>query len=512
MSDKCPSKRLLARGWSHIACLALFALFALDAMAAKPVEDRHWIEVTTPHFTIRSTLKEKHTREMAHQAELLRAAVLLLTNTKSADSAIPTVIYALPGRYYDDLVDIDNTSGVFLSGSRQNDVVIRDSARVSESSVIKHEFVHELMRGQSGFDSPKWYIEGLAEYFEGSESRAGKFRVGIVPDNHANRLARESWIRAETLLSSNAFGDLGPRKTSLFYSQSWALVHYLTHAQDRSLSIADGLRRYADALESGSSEYDSFSSAFGLDPGDLRAILSRYLRAECCQIYTILEKELLPDFELQVSELSRAHISVGLGQIAVKRNKPDLAQYWFDVALQDPQARPRALAYSASLASSNDDFYAAEELSKEAEILAPNDPRVHTERAAYLVRRARQMENADETATYLKAAQASLVKAWRLDNTIPLVYSLTGQTYTMLNKDYDRAVDMLEQAVTLAPANLEFRYRLAHAYARANRPGDATTTARSLSTWSHGAEKLRGAAQKLIDSLEEKDASQPGEN
>jgi len=71
---------------------------------------------------------------------------------------------------------------------------------------------------------------------------------------------------------------------------------------------------------------------------------------------------------------------------------------------------------------------------------------------------------------------------------------------------------MLEQAVTLAPANLEFRYRLAHAYARADRPDDATTTARSLSTWSHGAEKLRGAAQKLIDSLEEEDASQPGEN
>jgi tetratricopeptide (TPR) repeat protein len=137
--------------------------------------------------------------------------------------------------------------------------------------------------------------------------------------------------------------------------------------------------------------------------------------------------------------------------------------------------------------------------------LAPDDPQVHTEQASFLIWQAENTPAADERSTLIGEAQKSLVRAWRLDKELAQVYFLTGKTYLMLNEDHDRAVEMLEQAVGMAPSNLNYRYRLAFAYARADRKEEAMALAQSMLYFSHGPDGIKKAAERLIESLEEQD-------
>jgi tetratricopeptide (TPR) repeat protein len=500
------------------ACAVLAAIAAASiclpgpAEAAKALEDRDWIEVTTPHFTIRSTLGKRKTVDMAKHAELLRAAVLRLTASESVDSPIKTIVYALPGKYFVRLVEEEDIAGIYLADARQNIILVRDTRRMDESSIIKHEYVHDLTRGLSGADFPKWYIEGIAAYFESSEIVSGRFRVGVPNSSHTYILTRLGWVDADEWLESGAFTSLKGDEIHMFYAQSWLLIHYLMHNDDRPVSMHDAFQSYAAERKAGKNELDSFATAFQMDTSAMRHTLLRYMRHECCQYLWVETDLLLPEFEPQVADLSRADISLGLGQVALKLDSMDLASDWLDIAAENEGTRPRALAFSVPIVARDSNSTLAEDRLDEALLLAPDDPYLHVERAEYKIWRVGQVEDQAERESLVKEAQSSLVKAWRLDKNIPVVYALSGQTYLMLKNNPDRAVEMLEQAVVMAPSDLKFRYYLALAYARAGRSEDARPLARSLLNWSHGASNLKDNAQALIDSLETQDAADSGAN
>jgi len=274
----------------------------------------------------------------------------------------------------------------------------------------------------------------------------------------------------------------------------------------------EAFQSYAAQRKAGKSELESFRTAFQVDTEVMRRTLLRYLRQECCQYLWVESEHLLPEFEPTVSDISREEVSLGLGQVAQTLRLPELATGWFDIAAGNEGTRPRALAFSAPILAEGDNPAQAESRLEEALLMAPDDPFVHIENAKYKIWRVSKVEDNAERESLVKEAQSSLVKAWRLDREIPLVYALSGQTYLMLKNNTERAIEMLEQAAVMAPSNLEFRYLLALAYAQADRPEDATPLARSLINWSHGASGLKENAQELIDLLAENDGPESGED
>jgi tetratricopeptide (TPR) repeat protein len=96
----------------------------------------------------------------------------------------------------------------------------------------------------------------------------------MIPE-HVVLLRRERWLPLEDLfeveVSSTLYNEADKR--SVFYAQSWALVHYLLARPERSAALFDFLGRVRD----GQGVASAFRAAFGMAPGTLESDLRRYV-------------------------------------------------------------------------------------------------------------------------------------------------------------------------------------------------------------------------------------------
>jgi tetratricopeptide (TPR) repeat protein len=91
----------------------------------------------------------------------------------------------------------------------------------------------------------------------------------------------------------------------------------------------------------------------------------------------------------------------------------------------------------------------------------------------------------EEREKWIKNAQHYFVRAWKLDDTKPEVYALYGQTFLDYGNRPEKAVEMLQEAASLLPSNLEIRYHLALAHRRAGNASQALSLARSIAGSGH---------------------------
>ena len=95
--------------------------------------------------------------------------------------------------------------------------------------VVYHEFVH-LLVNNSVRSMPLWFNEGLAEYYATFEvQRVGRIaRPRNVQEDHV-LLLRDRFLPLESIVAVDHDSPLYNEsdKTSIFYAESWALVHYL---------------------------------------------------------------------------------------------------------------------------------------------------------------------------------------------------------------------------------------------------------------------------------------------
>jgi len=96
---------------------------------------------------------------------------------------------------------------------------------------IFHEYVHFIIDTNFGkSEVPPWFNEGLAEYYqtfmiEGDQ----KAKLGLPQSGHLQLLQQNKLIPLETLfkISNYALHQNANHSRSVFYAQSWALIHYL---------------------------------------------------------------------------------------------------------------------------------------------------------------------------------------------------------------------------------------------------------------------------------------------
>ena len=498
---------------TRVAVVALACLFAVP-VSAKPLEDANWLEVTTPNFQIHSLLSEDKTVELVRHLELLRVAVPRLTKAKVATAAIPTEIYAVRSRSDFRKFGIHrNAAGSFSPGLRTNTILIRNSSSIEESSVIMHEYVHDLLRANEGFYVPRWFSEGISEYYGASIIKGENFEVGRRPKHRIPALERLvsargqlDWINSNILLDSSASQDLSGRSRAVFYSQSWLLIHYLQHAEKKPVSATDGFRRFAELVNSGADEVQSFAEAFQIEASSLKSELKSYLKHQCCGYFPIRIKQLLPEFSPTIKELTRAEASLNLARLALQQGEQEAAEHWFDIALAADTTQARALSESALLYLLREEFDESERRVLEAIALSPDDPYIQLNSAMHWIVRAGRIANREQRAEFIDIARSSIHEAWKIDQTIPEVYALNGMIYLMHGQDVSKAIEMIAEAARLLPSNPDVRLLLANAYANAGRDEDAIEQAQTVINWSHEQNEKTRQAQALIDRLEGRDA------
>jgi len=484
------------------------AIALVSTAAGKDLEDEKWIEASTDNFTIRSILGKRKTLDLLRQLEVLRTAVPLLTNSDRVEPPVPTKIYAVKRASHFDEFGIDRDFvGLFQPRLRNNTILVRDVPNMDEASIILHEYVHFLMRTHSGVAYPRWYHEGYAEYLGSVQISRNDFRIGAVPEARVYGILNFSWLSAEQLMNPDEYDSLSRNQTARFYSQSWALVHYLLNRQDRNSSFAEEMRSYLQLVAGGNTEVAAFEEAFGIARDELVSTLKSYLRYKCCNVFEYEIEQLQLDFSPTVRALSKAEVALGLGQAALALGEYDSAKRWYEIAVTAEDTRAAAEAGLGDLLKFDDRHEAALVHFKRAAELGPDDAYVQLDVGEFWLDQAAAANLPAERKDFARRARRSFLKAWKIDSSIPEIYVMNGRAYLLEGASLDKAVEMFEEAQFLFPANLQIRMDLADAYARSGRNEEAIRAAQVILSWGHGNDRPAEFARTLIDQLSTDDTT-----
>jgi len=240
----------------------LSALLAGLLLSAAPAGAAEWVRVETPNFIVYGEPGERRVREVAEEFERFREALARVIPGAATPAAVPTVVVFRSARSFDPYRPRFNgkpvkLGGYFFSSDDMNIVALADGDRSESLRTIFHEYVH-LVIGNLSPGIPVWLNEGLAEYYSTFDVEADGKRalIGRVIPSHLRLLNERRPLTIPELLAVEQTSpdyNEGERQT-IFYAQSWALVHMLASGTMTSGAL---LSQYARLVSDGMPSLDA---------------------------------------------------------------------------------------------------------------------------------------------------------------------------------------------------------------------------------------------------------------
>lgn len=483
--------------WLAVAGLMLGAAGCTTPQQAT---ERPWVEVRSEHFTIMSSLHEVDTIALARELEFFRAAVLALTSVKSVNSAIPIQIYAFDTAESFRDFNYRRSAGYIISDLRGYYVALVDSSGFGAVDILKHEYAHFLLRNKTSLVYPRWFDEGFAVFLSTIEIRDGYATVGSVPEHRMQQLAESNWIPMRKVLANDGARFWSRREVGMFYSQSWALVHYLMRDEVARLKFSNVIGTFLGQIESGASEEEASRSAFGVSPRKLTKLLQEYMRGGQFEFFGIEESALDWSPEVKVGSVSEPAVAERLGQLALLRGRLEVAERLFARALEIDPGLARAHSGMGDVIKARHRWEDARPYFERAVELDPEDPLNQLDLGEYWHARAKTAGEPTARHEMLVTARRHYKVSHELDDARPETYSVYGATYLLDGEDATKGVETLEYAEHLLASNLQIRIWLAEAYVRVDRDDDARARLETVIAWGHEGpitEKARALLEEL---------------
>jgi tetratricopeptide (TPR) repeat protein len=397
-------------------------------------------------------------------------------------------------------------AGLFQAGEDVNYIALAvgGSGRNEAYPVIFHEYVHLLIKNNLA-NVPLWFNEGLAEYystFEVSDDR--RVTLGQPIANHILFLQRERrMLRLADLFSvthdSPYYNERDRR--SVFYAQSWALVHYLMMSEDRGRRVQ--LARFLDLLTTNRPVEETFREAFGMDIAAVEREFSRYIARTSFPIEVFTFNERLQfDDAMESATLTEAQAQAHLGDYLLHINRLDAAE----------EHLTRALALDANLASAHASFGMLRVRQERA-----SDAITHLRRAVeqpsanylthyyYAYALSREGMDSNRFVSGYPAEKVELMRT-QLRRAITLAphftesYHLLAFVNLVMNEQLDESIALLRRAIELSPGEERYRMMLAQIYMRKR---DFNTARRVVEPVAqNGADRrARAEAQSMLSAI-----------
>jgi hypothetical protein len=264
------------------ACVAAAAPF--DVHARTPQSD--WKRLRSEHFVAVGNAGYVPMRNVLVELEGFRQALLRSSPGLRVASSTPTTVVILKdeasfSRFRPRDLDgrrRDAVAAYLISGPDANYLVVpahRNSSRTFH--YLFHEYTHLIVR-QTRANVPEWLNEGLAEFYSTfrASPRDGRSVLGEPPQNRLPLLnsAQRLPLRELLTMGSEERARADVRRQQMFYTQSWALVHFLTLGDGGR--HRPGIAAYLAALDQNRSVEAAIESAFGLSLAALEEAVARY--------------------------------------------------------------------------------------------------------------------------------------------------------------------------------------------------------------------------------------------
>lgn len=443
----------LFRSQLGIVGLALF-LLTNSAAAAD-----NWVEVRSPHFTVDSNAGEKEARRIANQFEEIRSVFQTAFTLLRVDSGKPLVILALKNEDsmkvllpdYFASKDRMRPAGIFVPGFDRNFALVRtDVSGTGENPyhALYHEYTHGIMR--LNFPAmPTWLDEGLADFYGNTVVEGGEIGLGRISSRQLRVLQRSPFIPIQTLMNvdhrSPQYNEQD--RVSVFYAESWALVHYLMMDPDakKNQILGHFLKALADTNDSEEAARQSF--------GDLKKFgekLESYTRQAGFYYQRMKPQTNFSDKEYAVRQLPTAEVLTLQADFLQHTGHGKEAKSRLQDAIQ--QQPGLAAAYSDSgyydyLQHDND---AAEKEFEQAAQLDPKDFRPYYYLADILYRRSGY--RAESTPRIIE----NLEKVVQLNPDFAPAYAFLSVAYRQQSETKEKALAAGVKAVKLDPTRMAY--------------------------------------------------------
>jgi len=497
--------------------------------------DQRWLRVSSDHFIVITDAGEKPGHDVAAHFEQMRSIFGQLLSRSKLRMSEPMEIIAIRGdKDYAQLApQVDgkaiNSAGFWLSGEDRIFVVLNlfepDSWRA-----VEHQFAHYMLNYNYP-PTPSWFDEGFAEYFASLNLAARNAELGSDPELHPSFqtdllghqvevknpksfteiLQNPVWLAWPDLLTMKnraANGQEGTHHT-LFYAQSWILVHYLLNKDKMS-----ELGKYFGLVEIQRMPVDqAIQQAFGMPVAQLDQEVKAYFRS-LAPLFNALDDSQRPNappipqatnqtalpFSADDVGTSSKSLPIPEAQALVDEMElriPERRQHAFDQLqklIDDPKTETvvahRALAWA--YVQKGDTAHAFEELNAAVQLSA-NDPWTRFGMALASYHSGEKGARVQGLANMMESLQIVIDE-----------YPDFAEAYNMLGwarlagGGGNAAVESMKQAVLLSPRDEDYQLRLARAYLAAKKFDDATATLERLKL-SHDPHIAQAATKDLED-------------
>ena len=216
---------------SRLIFFISFALLLLCAPLAPARSDQpHWIRVNSSHFSVVTDADESKGHDVAARFEQMRLVFgQLLARTRINMSEPIDIIALRSDDEYSKVVPNRQgpaiAMGFFIPGS-DRDYFVLNLSKEESWRAVSHEFALVFLNYNYPPTQP-WFDEGFAEYFSSLRFDNKQAQIGADPESFTELLNSTPWLSIPDLFATHHDASQESSRHTLFYAQSWIVMHYL---------------------------------------------------------------------------------------------------------------------------------------------------------------------------------------------------------------------------------------------------------------------------------------------
>ncbi|HZC22059.1 MAG TPA: tetratricopeptide repeat protein [Candidatus Binatia bacterium] len=451
----------------------VLALLLTASVALSRDKNESWIQVTGPHFVVVTNSSEKQGRRIADQFERMRSLFHVLFPKAQMDATgAPIIVLAVnDDRDFRALEPQEyltkgslQLGGLFLEAADKNYVLMRiDAEGEHPYAVIYHEYTHFLLRRSAEW-MPLWMNEGLAEFYQNTDIREKDAALGQPSVEDILVLRQNRLLPLPTLLTVDRNSPYyhEENKGSIFYAESWALMHYIEtgDAQQKTHHLLD----YANLLSQKVDPVTAAAQVFG-DLKKLQADLENYVEHGSFRYFKLTTATDVDDSTFKVQPLTAAQGDALRADFLAYNSRNADAQALLDHVLQEDPKNVQAHETKGFLEFRAGNIEEAKKWYEQAVQLDSQSFLAHYYFAAMTMDRG---PGADQ-----QRVENSLRTAIKLNPSFDPAFDRLAVLLAMQRKNLDEARTAELTAISLGPANVVYRVNMANILMMLNNPKGA---------------------------------------
>ena len=491
--------------------IGLLFLFVTLCIASAQAASPNWIAVNSPHFSVMTDGGAKQALHLADQFERMRAVFHTLFPKMDVDPPSPILVIAV--KNMKGFQELEPTvylakgqlklAGLFLRTPDENYILMRLDAEDEKHpyTTIYHEYTHFMVRKSAAW-LPLWTNEGLAEFFQNTDIHDKTVDLGEASEDNILYLRQNRLLPLPVVfqVDHNSPYYHNEQKGSVFYAESWALIHYLEITDHQHHT--GRLQTYLQLVSQHQDPVTAAQSAFG-DLTQLQKQLESYIHQGSFMQFRMATPPVMDPASFQQVSLTLLQADARRADFLAHNDRAIDARKLLDTILQQDPKNVSAYETMGYLGLQDHDETSAKKWLSQAVALDSQSYLANFYFATMSINAGGIKDAA--------AVESSLKKCIKLNPDFAPAYDRLAVLYAMQHEHLDDAHILELQAMQLEPEKIAYRINLAQVFVALNRTDDALRVlhiAAPLAKTSEERDQLEHRTQAIERYSEEKQAAQ----